>query len=165
MPLRSRPDEVTLRYARIWLKIGRYLCYFFYIWELITLKTTFMHPTVQAFEASLKEERSDRHPLFKSGDTISVYVKIKEGTKERIQQFQGTVLQRRHPGTYTETFTVRKLSGGIGVLRVFPFHSPHIEKIELLRRGHVRRARIFYLRGLRGKAARIKEKIRVTHTS
>ncbi len=96
-------------------------------------------------------------PAFKAGDNITVHYKIREGNKERIQPFQGVVLQRRGSGT-TETFTVRKISGNIGVERVFPLHSPFIERIVLNRRGVVRRARIFYLRKLRGKSARIKEK-------
>jgi len=97
------------------------------------------------------------YPDFKAGDTITVHYKIKEGNKERIQQFQGTVLQKRNPGTNGETFTVRKVSNGIGIERVFPLLSPNIEKIEVIRRGKVRRARLFYLRGRQGKAARIKE--------
>ena len=96
-------------------------------------------------------------PEFKAGDNISVYYKIKEGSKERIQQFQGTVLQRRNPNTNGETFTVRKVSNGIGIERVFPLLSPNIDKIEVTRKGKVRRARLFYLRGRQGKAARIKE--------
>jgi large subunit ribosomal protein L19 len=96
-------------------------------------------------------------PEFGSGDTVSVHYKIKEGAKERIQVFQGTVLQRRNAGI-SETFTVRKISNGIGVERIFPLHSPNIDKIEVNRRGKVRRARIFYLRSLSGKKARIKEK-------
>ena len=96
-------------------------------------------------------------PSFKAGDTITVKYKIKEGNKERIQNFQGVVLQRRGEGT-TETFTVRKISGNIGVERIFPIASPFIEEITVNKRGVVRRARIFYLRGLRGKKARIKEK-------
>jgi large subunit ribosomal protein L19 len=96
-------------------------------------------------------------PAFKAGDTVTVHYKIKEGNKERIQPFQGVVLQRRGSGA-TETFTMRKISGNIGVERIFPINSPFIEKIELNRRGVVRRARIFYLRELRGKKARIKEK-------
>lgn len=95
-------------------------------------------------------------PEFSSGDTITVYYKIKEGSKERIQHFQGVVLQRRNSGL-TETFTVRKISGGIGVERIFPVHSPNIDKIEVNRRGKVRRARLFYLREKTGKQARIKE--------
>lgn len=98
-------------------------------------------------------------PKFGAGDTINVHVKIREGSKERIQQFQGTVLQRRNPNTNGETFTVRKISSGIAVERIFPLLSPNIDKIEVLRRGKVRRARLFYLRGRKGKAARIKEKL------
>lgn len=97
-------------------------------------------------------------PAFKAGDTITVYYKIKEGEKERTQFFQGVVIQRRSSGA-TETFTIRKMSNGIGVERVFPFSSPSIEKIEVNKKGVVRRARIFYLRDLTGKKARIKEKI------
>ena len=96
------------------------------------------------------------NPAFKAGDTITVQYKIKEGNKERIQNFQGVVLQRSGKGP-NETFTVRKISGNIGVERIFPISSPFIEKIELNKRGVVRRARIFYLRELRGKKARIKE--------
>lgn len=97
------------------------------------------------------------HPKFKAGDTVVVTYKIKEGSKERLQNFQGIVLQRKGGGP-TETFTVRKISGNVGVERIFPLASPHIEEIKVLRRGAVRRARIFYLRGLKGKKARIKEK-------
>ena len=100
-------------------------------------------------------------PKFSAGDTITVHYKIREGNKERIQQFQGTVIQRRNPNSNGETFTVRKISNGIGVERIFPIISPAIEQIDLLRQGKVRRARLFYLRGRQGKAARIKEKIRV----
>ncbi len=96
-------------------------------------------------------------PEFSAGDTVSVHYKIKEGAKERIQQFQGVVIQRRNSGT-AETFTVRKISGGIGVERIFPLNSPNIDKIEVMRRGKVRRARLFYLRTKIGKAARIKER-------
>lgn len=96
-------------------------------------------------------------PDFNAGDTITVKYKIKEGSKERIQNFQGVVLQRRGGGN-TETFTVRKISGNTGVERIFPIASPFIEDIIVNKRGVVRRARIFYLRGLRGKKARIKEK-------
>jgi large subunit ribosomal protein L19 len=96
-------------------------------------------------------------PEFKSGDTVTVFYKIKEGNKERIQQFQGVVLQRRGSGA-TETFTVRKISNGVGVERIFPLNSPRIDRIEVDKRGVVRRARIFYLRGLTGKKSRIEEK-------
>ena len=96
-------------------------------------------------------------PAFKAGDRVTVHYKIKEGNKERIQLFQGDVLQRRNSGI-DEMFTVRKISNGVGVERIFPLHSPFIEKIEVNRRGKVRRARIFYLRKQIGKAARIKER-------
>lgn len=96
-------------------------------------------------------------PNFSAGDTITVHYKIKEGDKERIQQFQGVVLQRSGVGV-TETFTVRKISGNTGVERIFPIASPFIEKIDINKKGVVRRARIFYLRALKGKKARIKEK-------
>lgn len=96
-------------------------------------------------------------PAFKAGDTITVSYKIVEGTKERIQQFQGVVLQINGNGV-TKTFTVRKISGGIGVERIFPYASPFISEIVVNKRGVVRRARIFYLRKLTGKKARIKEK-------
>ncbi len=95
-------------------------------------------------------------PNFKAGDTITVHYKIKEGDKERTQQFQGVVLQRSGQG-HTATFTVRKVSGSVGVERIFPISSPFIDKIEVNKRGLVRRARIFYLRKLKGKKARIKE--------
>ena len=96
-------------------------------------------------------------PDFKAGDTITVYYKIIEGAKERIQQYQGVVLQRRGAGA-SRTFTVRKISNGVGVERIFPLYSPKIDKIVVDRRGVVRRARIFYLRGISGKKARIEEK-------
>lgn len=96
-------------------------------------------------------------PDFKAGDTINVYVKIVEGNKERIQLFQGVVIQRKNYGTTGETFTVRKISNGVGVERIFPLLSPSIDKLEVLRRGKVRRAKIYFLRGKQGKAARIKE--------
>ena len=99
-------------------------------------------------------------PAFKAGDTITVHYKIVEGAKERIQLFQGVVLQRKGSGS-TATFTVRKISNNIGVERIFPIASPFIDKIEVNKRGDVRRARIFYLRGLRGKSARITEKRQV----
>ncbi len=96
-------------------------------------------------------------PAFKAGDTITVHYKIVEGAKERIQQFQGVVIQRKGSGS-TATFTVRKISNNIGVERIFPIASPFIDKIDVNKRGQVNRARIFYLRGLRGKGARITEK-------
>jgi large subunit ribosomal protein L19 len=96
-------------------------------------------------------------PGFAPGDTVKVYVKIKEGEKERIQAFQGVVISKRGGGTRA-TFTVRKVSYGIGVERIFPLHSPVIDKIEVITHGRVRRSKIYYLRKLRGKAARIKER-------
>ena len=101
-------------------------------------------------------------PNFNAGDTVKVHVKIKEGEKERIQAFQGVVISKRR-GSSHATFTVRKVSYGIGVERIFPMHSPIIDKIEILTRGRVRRAKIYYLRKLRGKAARIKEKFFIDH--
>ena len=96
-------------------------------------------------------------PDFKPGDTIRVHARIKEGEKERIQVFQGAVIRKRK-GTIGATFTVRKISYGIGVERIFPLHSPSIDKIEIVSRGKVRRGRLYYMRKLKGKAARIKEK-------
>ncbi len=98
----------------------------------------------------------DDLPPFSSGDTVRVHYRIKEGDKERVQVFQGTVIGRRGGGT-GETFTVRKISSGIGVERIFPLNSPNIARIERIRTGKVRRAKLYYLRGLRGKSARIKE--------
>ncbi|CAM4279042.1 50S ribosomal protein L19 [Paenibacillus sp. FSL A5-0031] len=95
-------------------------------------------------------------PNFRPGDTLKVHVKVIEGTRERIQLFEGVVIKRRGGGI-SETFTVRKISYGVGVERTFPLNSPKIEKIEVARRGKVRRAKLYYLRSLRGKAARIKE--------
>ncbi len=103
-------------------------------------------------------EKKQSLPEFHAGDTVNVHVKIREGNKERIQQFQGTVLQIRNKGCNGETFTVRKISNGIAVERIFPMISPNIEKIDVVRKGKVRRARLFYLRGRKGKAAKIKEK-------
>ena len=96
-------------------------------------------------------------PEFAAGDTVTVTIKIKEGNKERLQAFQGVVIQRKGSGT-TETFTVRKMASGVGVERIFPVSSPFIEKIEVNKRGKVRRARIYYLRERTGKSARIKER-------
>ena len=96
-------------------------------------------------------------PDFRPGDTVKVHVKVVEGTRSRIQVFQGVVI-RRHGGGLGETFTVRKVSYGVGVERTFPLHTPIIEKIEVVTRGDVRRAKLYYLRDLRGKAAKIKEK-------
>lgn len=98
------------------------------------------------------------HPAFKAGDTVTVHYKIKEGDKERIQQFTGVVLQRKNEQA-TASFTVRKISNGVGVERIFPLASPYIDKIEIAKVGIVRRAKLFYLRDRTGKAARIREKV------
>lgn len=96
-------------------------------------------------------------PDFNPGDTIRVYVRIKEGDKERLQSFEGVVIGRKHSGS-RETVTVRKISSGIGVERIFPLHSPNIERIDVVRRGRVRRAKLYYLRNLKGKKARVRER-------
>ncbi len=103
-------------------------------------------------------ETKQELPNFRAGDNVTVYYKIKEGSKERVQPFKGNVIQVKGGSGPTATFTVRKMSNGIGVERVFPFNSPNIEKIEVNKRGKVRRARLFYLRALTGKKARIKER-------
>ena len=103
-----------------------------------------------------RESRTDI-PNFEPGDTVKVHVKVKEGDKERIQVFQGIVISRKGGGT-RQMFTVRKVSGGVGVERMFPLYSPSIDRIEVERHGRVRRAKLYYLRDLRGKAARIEEK-------
>ncbi len=113
---------------------------------------------IKVVEQSFANERVASYPEFKAGDTITVTSKIKEGDKFRLQNFRGTVIQISGATPYTRTFTVRKVSGGIGVEKIFPFQSPSIEKIEINKYGKVRRARIFYLRDLSGKKARIKEK-------
>ena len=118
-----------------------------------------MSELIKYVEAELAEKRTGL-PDFGAGDTINVHVKIKEGNKEMIQQFQGVVIQRRNPNSAGETFTVRKISNGVGVERIFPLLSASIEKIEIVRKGSVRRARLYYLRGKQGKAAKIKEKKR-----
>ncbi|MEG0364430.1 MAG: 50S ribosomal protein L19 [Erysipelotrichales bacterium] len=100
----------------------------------------------------------DNIPTFDAGDTVKVYVKIIEGTRERIQMFEGVVIKRQGGGV-SETFTVRKISNGVGVERTFPVHSPRLDKIEVVKRGKVRRAKLFYLRQRSGKSARIKEKM------
>ena len=106
-------------------------------------------------EITKEQLRSDL-PSFRPGDTVKVHVKVVEGTRERIQLFEGVVIKRRGGGV-SETFTVRKISYGVGVERTFPVHTPKIAKLEVVRKGKVRRAKLYYLRNLRGKAARIKE--------
>ena len=114
-----------------------------------------MDNLIKIAEASMWAEKEV--PSFKSGDTITVTYKIVEGNKERLQSFRGTVIQIKGHGV-TKMFTIRKISDGIGVERIFPLYSPHIDSIEVDKRGIVRRSRIYYLRGLTGKKARIKEK-------
>ena len=113
----------------------------------------------------VKEEFNEKRasiPNFAAGDTVNIHVKIREGNKERIQQFQGVVVYRRGFGTNGESFSVRKVSNGVGVERIFPLLSPSIDKIEFVKAGKVRRAKLYYLRGRQGKSARIKEKIAVS---
>ena len=104
----------------------------------------------------VKDQLKTDVPEFKAGDTVKVHVRIVEGDRERIQLFEGVVIKRRGGGI-SETFTVRKITYGVGVERTFPVHTPKIEKIDVVRRGRVRRAKLYYLRNLRGKAARIRE--------
>jgi large subunit ribosomal protein L19 len=106
-----------------------------------------------------KEQLRTDLPEFRPGDTVRVHVKVVEGTRERIQMYEGVVIKRRGGGV-SSTFTVRKISYGVGVERTFPVHTPKIAQLEVLRRGKVRRAKLYYLRDLRGKAARIKEAVR-----
>jgi large subunit ribosomal protein L19 len=114
---------------------------------------------MDAIEIVEREQMRGDMPDFNPGDTVRVHARIKEGDKERVQVFQGVVIRKRG-GTTGATFTVRKVSYGVGVERVFPMHSPVIDRVEILTRGKVRRAKLYYLRNLRGKAARIKEKRR-----
>ncbi|WP_122261504.1 50S ribosomal protein L19 [Ornithinimicrobium cerasi] len=112
-----------------------------------------MHKLDQLDAASLRSDIPD----FRAGDTINVHVKVIEGSRSRVQVFKGVVI-RRHGGGVAETYTVRKVSFGVGVERTFPLHSPNVEKVELVSRGKVRRAKLYYLRDLRGKAAKIRER-------
>ncbi|MCP4521466.1 MAG: 50S ribosomal protein L19 [Cytophagales bacterium] len=114
---------------------------------------------IEAEYLSKVQENEKIDLSFKAGDNVNVYVNIKEGNKERTQLFAGTVIQRKNPNTNGETFTVRKISNGIAVERIFPVICSSIEKIEVTRRGKVRRARLYYLRDRMGKSARVKEKI------
>ena len=116
---------------------------------------------INLVEQSFSENKAATYPQFKAGDTITVTYRIKEGDKERLQSFRGVVIQISGSTPYTKTFTIRKVSNGVGVERIFPYESPSIDKIELNKVGKVRRARIFYLRNLSGKKARIKEAKRV----
>lgn len=112
---------------------------------------------MKALELIEREQLKLGMPQFRSGDKVRVHVKIKEGEKERIQVFEGVVIRKRKGGIGA-SFTARKVSYGIGVERIFPFHSPIIDKVEVVQRGRVRRSRLYYLRNLRGKAARIRER-------
>jgi large subunit ribosomal protein L19 len=112
---------------------------------------------MHAFAETEKEYLRDDLPEFRPGDTLRVNVRVREGEKERLQAFEGVCIARKHGGV-SETFTVRKISGGVGVERIFPLHSPMIATIDVVRRGRVRRAKLYYLRNLRGKAARIRER-------
>ena len=113
---------------------------------------------IKIVEQAFSQNKAASYPEFKAGDTITVTYRIKEGDKERLQKFKGVVIQICGATPYTKTFTIRKVSSGIGVERIFPYELPSIESIELNKVGKVRRARIFYLRDLAGKKARIKEK-------
>ena len=113
---------------------------------------------IKIVEQAFSQNKAASYPEFKAGDTITVTYRIKEGDKERLQKFKGVVIQICGATPFTRTFTIRKVSGGIGVERIFPYELPSIESIELNKVGKVRRARIFYLRDLAGKKARIKEK-------
>lgn len=113
---------------------------------------------IKLVEQSFANEKVAQYPSFKAGDTITVTLRIKEGDKERLQKFRGVVIQIKGSTPFTRTFTIRKVSSGIGVERIFPYESPAIDSIEVNKVGKVRRARIFYLRDLAGKKARIREK-------
>ncbi len=113
---------------------------------------------IKVVNDAFANEQVASYPKFKAGDTVTVTYRIKEGDKERLQKFRGVIIQIKGASPATKTFTIRKISNGIGVERIFPFNSPFIESIEINKVGKVRRARIFYLRELSGKKARIKEK-------
>lgn len=122
--------------------------------EGLSTETDPMHPIIKAFE---KTQQKTDIPNFRPGDTVRVSVRIVEGDKERVQDYEGVVI-RRKGGGLRETFTVRRVSFGVGMERIFPIHSPRIEEIKVVRRGKVRRAKLYYLRALRGKKARITER-------
>ena len=114
-----------------------------------------MNTLIQAIE---KEQLKKNAPVFDVGDTVKVYFKVVEGAKERIQVYEGTVIAKKHGGL-RESFTVRRISSGIGVERAFPLHSPRIDRIEVVKKGEVRRAKLYYLRARTGKAAKVKEQL------
>ncbi|MBR6346216.1 MAG: 50S ribosomal protein L19 [Bacteroidales bacterium] len=113
---------------------------------------------IKIAEQAFENNKAASYPEFRAGDTVTVTYRIKEGDKERLQKFRGVVIQLKGQDSFTKTFTVRKISGGVGVERIFPFQSPFIDSIEVNKFGKVRRARIFYFRDLSGKKARIREK-------
>lgn len=113
---------------------------------------------MNVLEAVAKEQIRTDLPKLLIGDTVKVHIKVKEGSRERIQVFEGTIIAKKHGGI-SETFTVRRISYGVGVEKVFPVNSPNIDKIEIVRKGKVRRAKLYYLRDRVGKAAKVKEKI------
>ncbi|CDZ24257.1 hypothetical protein CCDG5_1140 [[Clostridium] cellulosi] len=113
---------------------------------------------MDALKSLVSSQLKSELPEVNIGDTVRVHVKIKEGDRERVQVFEGTVIARRGGGI-SETFTVRSISYGVGVERVFPIHSPHVEKVEVVRRGKVRRSKLYYLRNRVGKAAKVKERL------
>ncbi len=113
---------------------------------------------MEKIQAFVSEQLKKEVPVFNVGDTVRVHNRIKEGTRERIQMFEGTVIAK-HNGGISETFTVRRISYGVGVEKIFPIHSPNVEKVDLIRSGKVRRAKLYYLRGKVGKDAKVKEKI------
>ena len=113
---------------------------------------------IKVVEQSFSQNKTATYPEFKAGDTITVTYRIKEGDKERLQDFRGVVIQISGATPFTKTFTVRKVSNGIGVERIFPYESPFIEKVEINKNGRVRRAKLYYLRALTGKAARIRDR-------
>ena len=113
---------------------------------------------MNVLDTIVKDYMKSDVPEFKVGDTVKVHIKIKEGNRERIQIFEGTIISKKHGGV-SETFTVRKVAYGVGVERTFPVHSPNVEKVEVVRVGKVRRAKLYYLRDRVGKAAKVKEKL------
>src|SRR5881409_2797278 len=127
------------------------LCPYATVFFLVSIRTA-MHPFIETQKEWLRDV-----PAFRAGDTLRVNVRVKEGEKERIQAFEGVCIARRGSGV-SETFTVRKISNGVGVERIFPVHSPMIADISVVRRGRVRRAKLYYLRHLTGKATRIRER-------
>ncbi len=124
--------------------------------ERLILKEENMSDIIKEIE---EEQKKKELPVFNTGDTVRVHNKIKEGNRERIQVFEGTVLKKQGGNSSRATFTVRKISNGVGVEKTWPIHSPFIEKVEVVRRGKVRRAKLFYLRKLTGKRAKVKEAI------